>query len=169
MVSDRQPLHIWSRFRTVAVIVVVIAVMAIYALYIVTQNSRAPELRLIPSVTIHGEGFLFEISQPTPWDDFTIVLQDQSGAMVSWAPMSFMLNKGLTSNYTDGPKTLGSLTLSCNITDFAGNGRVDELDIFQLEPGTGQEFSSRTIYTVVMLYGPTSAELYRISFVGTAS
>lgn len=153
----------------VAIIVVVVMVMATCALYIISQDARAPKLRLIPSVLIHGEGFVVDISKPTPWDDFRIVFQDQSGAMVSWAPMSSMLNNGLTSNYTDGPKTLGSLTVSCNITDFAGNGRVDKMDFFTLVPGTGQEFSSRTTYTVVMLYDPTSAELCRISFVGIAS
>jgi len=169
MVSDKQPLVIWSRLRIVAIIVVVIMVMTACALYIITQNTRAPKLGLIPSVLIHGEGFLVDISKPTPWDDFTIVLQDQSGAAVNWTPMSSILNNGLTSNYTDGPKTLGSLTVSCNITDLAGNGRIDRMDFFTLEPGTGQEFSSWMTYTLVMLYDPTSAELCRVSFVGIGS
>lgn len=109
---------------------------------------------------------MFDISKPTLWDDFTVQLQDQSGATAIWAPLTSKLDNGTTSNYIDGPKALGSLAVSCNITDLAGNGRVDRMDFFTLIPGADQAFSSGTTYTVTIMYDPTATEVCRVSFVG---
>ncbi len=115
---------------------------------------------------IHGEGFLISISKSTPWDDFTIQLRDPSNITVSWTPLSSRLDKGITCNYTDGPKALGSLSVSCNITDLVGNGCVDQMDFFTLIPGPDQAFAAGMSYTVTITYEPTGTDVCETSFVG---
>lgn len=164
MSSDRQQPKTKRLFAIVAVVVVV--VVAAGFLYFLTAGSDAPTVRLIPSVMIHGECFLIDISKPTPWDAFTIQLRDQSGATASWAPLTSKLDNGTTSNYTEGPETLGYLSVSCNITDLSGNGRVDLMDFFTLVPGVGEAFSSSQTYTVTLIYEPTTTEVCRVTFIG---
>jgi len=163
MNSDRRPLK--SR-KPILIAIVIAAVLVVAGLiYAATMAQRTPEVQLTSSTLIHGEGFLISISRSTPWDDFTIQLHDPSNITVSWTPSSSRLDKGITCNYTDGPKALGSLNVSCNITDLAGNGCVDQMDFFTLIPGPNQAFAAGMPYTVTIIYEPTATDVCEISFI----
>jgi hypothetical protein len=104
-------------------------------------------------------------SQDTQWSDVTILLSDGTNT-VTWSPLTADLAGASTMTKAYGIRTLGALSVYCNVTDLAGNGYINQGDYFTLKVDSSQSWSSATAYTVTIMHDPTAAEICHLSFNG---
>ncbi len=151
----------------VAITVVLAAVLYVMVLGFGGTTSQTPTSSVTKSTVNYGVKYMFApMSKDTPWGDVTILLQDQAGNPVSWAPLTTNLDNGTTDRYFGGSKALGAMTVWCNITDLAGNGYVNQGDFVTFTTGSASTFSASTTYTVTIMHDPSSAEVCHASFNG---
>jgi hypothetical protein len=157
----------------VVIVVVVVPIVLSAVLYFMVlgfggTSTQTPFSVLTKSAVAGGYKFTFgPVTKDTPWGDARILLSDQSGT-AAWSPTTADLDGGIAALWVGGSQTLGTLNVFDNITDIQGNGFVNQGDSFTLTLGTGQVFSSSTIYTVTVLHNPTGAEICHIIFQGDA-
>jgi len=129
-----------------------------------------PTTMLTKSTVTDGVKFTFApVSMDTQWDDVAILLSDGSYT-ATWFPATIDLVNGSTSiwNSIAASANIGTLRVNITVVDLAGNGYINQGDYFALRLGPGQSFSSATIYTVTIMYNPTSAEICHLDFQGEA-
>jgi predicted nucleic acid-binding Zn ribbon protein len=160
----------------IVVIVVLVVVLApiilATVLYFMVLGFGAPSST--PGINVlqksaFGSGYKIAFTAPTAevtWTDVAIRLSVGMD-MAVWTTMT---TKALTSANPpavwNGPtKTIGDLTVYLNITDLAGNGRMNNGDYITLQVGDGV-FSPGSIYTLSVLYEPTDGSMLTYDFTG---
>ena len=155
----------------VVIVIVIIPIVLSAILYVMVlgfggTSSQTPTTSLSKESVTSGWKFKFtSVSVATQWSDVTIQLSDGWNT-VQWAPATTDLDDGTTTKCNEGPKTLGSLTVFCNITDLTGNGYVNQGDFIVLTTDGATPFSYTTTYTVTIMHDPTAAEMCDMDFQG---
>ncbi len=152
----------------VAITVVLAAVLYVMVLGFGGTGTQAPTTSLAKKTPGPDFGVKYEfvsISKDTGWSDITIQLSDGTNT-VQWSPLTADLDNGTTAKYVTTSKTLGTLTVWCNITDLVGNGYVNGGDFLTFTTGRTPTFSASTTYTVNVIYDPTNSKIYDTTFTG---
>lgn len=89
-----------------------------------------------------------------PWDDIKILLSDGTN-FAEWQTATSDLDGGMAVTMQYGSRSLGSMTVYCNVTDIGGNGCVNAADYFVLSG----VFSTSTTYNAVLVYELTSEQI----------
>lgn len=131
-----------------------------------SDQRTTPQALLTAQTVTWGKKFsVVSITTTTSWNDVEIAISEDDVSAV-WSPLSTSLAGGATAVASLGQRTLGTLTLWCNVTDLAGNGMIDVGDSFTMTTVGSATFSASTAYTVWLLYEPTSVRMAQVSFVG---
>jgi FlaG/FlaF family flagellin (archaellin) len=88
------------------------------------------------------------------WDEVTIQLTD-GFSFATWQPDEYDLSTGPAATASYGYRTCGSLSVSCSVTDLAGDGCVSGSDYFVLSA----TFASGSTYEAWLLYEPNSEKI----------
>lgn len=154
----------------IVVLVVVTAAFSALLYYLVlgfgSHSAETPYLIL--TKTRVTSGFEFTFSPPTSetrWNDITIVLAE-GGYETSWATHTNDLDDGVATTAEYGPRTLGALTVYCNVTDIGGNGYLNGGDHFVLTTGGEMTFSTTISYYISIVFDPTNGMMCSYSFNG---
>jgi len=148
----------------VAITVVLAAVLYVMVLGFGGTSTTTPTATYQKATISNGEKITIVSITKTdvPWDDVTIQLSDGT-TIAQWTPTKTSQSSTATHSY--GAQGLGSLSVTCNVTDVSGNGYVSGTDYFTLWSSTG--FSSGTQYTAVLLYEPTGERMGQgVTFTG---
>ena len=152
----------------VAITVVLAAVLYVMVLGFGGTSTQTPtsSLSKITPGPSYGVKFQFApMSKDTAWTDVSLQLSDGS-TTVQWSPLTTDLDNGTTAKYVGATKTLGSMTVWCNITDLVGNGYVTSGDYLPFTTGSAATFSAATTYTATVIYDPTSSKVCDANFQG---
>jgi hypothetical protein len=103
------------------------------------------------------------------WSEIRIQLFD--GVNYSgWDPTTVALSREPRGQVTEdvGEHPLGSINVSCQVTDLAGNGLVDKRDYFTLTTGSSSPFEPSVLYYVDLYFGSDGGQyhLYNNTFSG---
>lgn len=152
----------------VAILVVLPIVLSAVLYFMVlgfgSDSGSTPSSALTPQEIVGGEMFTFSaLTRDVVWSDVTVVLSDGINT-VAWSPSTTDLDNGSSVTAPYPSALLGGLTVSCSVTDLAGNGRIDHGDLFTLATGSGQSFSTAVDYIVTLIYDPTNGEICSASF-----
>jgi len=154
----------------VAITVVLAAVLYVMVLGFGGTTST-PSVSVQKKSTI-SNGYKFEFTAPTSevkWTDVTIQLSVQgSTTAASWSPTTEDLTDSTPPATKDyGSATAGTLHVSLNVTDLAGNGRMSQGDYITLTLYvSGEAFSSSATYTLTLLYEVTDGSMLSYEFTG---
>ena len=103
-------------------------------------------------------------SDATSWSDVRIGLMD-SYSWVYWYPTTADLTGTPPAGHSYGSQTLGSLSVTLNVTDVAGNGWVDMGDYITIQaPPSG--FDYYTYYTLELTFEPLMGSMGDVWFSG---
>jgi len=130
-----------------------------------TQSPTTSMAKVIPGPSYGVKYQFIAMSHDTYWSDISIQLSDGTNT-VQWQPLTTDLDDGTTAKYVGGSRTLGTLTVWCNITDIVGNGYVNGGDYITFTTGSTNTFSAAEIYTISIIYDPTSSKIYDTTFSG---
>ena len=159
-----------SAGKIVAIVICVLVVASIVTaavLYVMIQGFEVPRATtptVVYSTTPLPVAWGWGISVKSiteadvSWSHVTILLTDGID-YCDWTPMAEDLDGGAMVLHDYGAATLGSLTISCNVSDSSGNGYVSALDCISVAPTGGTSFSSATTYTLVLVYEPTAEKM----------
>ncbi len=125
---------------------------------ILTENVTAG-VRMIFGPPHTGANVSFE-NFDVAWRDVVILISDGNNTL-GWTLDSVI---GVRPSLLPG--TLGSITVACNISDIQGNGYINGCDSASFESTGGDGFSNSVVYTVSVIYGPSSSTLAGFSFSG---
>jgi len=164
--------------RHVGKICIVLAVVGILAtvglaaiLYVMVLSydgvdGNTPVAVLSRNTVTNGVKFTFvAVSSSVSWQDVRIILSDGLEP-VSWSPHTSDLDSGSSSQSQLPAEFLGAMTVTCAVSDIAGNGLVNGGDYFTLTTSGLPMFSSSTTYTVTILHAPTGSSMTSSSFTG---
>lgn len=115
-------------------------------------------------VTMTADGVRFSVgavNTEMPWSDLEITLDDGTD-IVSWYPISSDLVGDLAETAEYGPRYLSGMSVYLTITDYAGNGDVDQMDYFVLSPMSS--FSTSVDYTLTINWEPSAGEVCSAEF-----
>ncbi len=152
----------------VAITVVLAAVLYVMVLGFGGTGTTAPTTSLVKKTPAPSYGVKYEFVSPSKevsWTDLSIQLNDGTNT-VSWAPTKEDLDGGTSVTWAGGAKTLGSLSVYCNITDLVGNGNVNGGDYFTFTTPSSPTFSVGTTYYVSIIYDVTADKIYDTTFTG---
>lgn len=100
------------------------------------------------------------------WGDLTVQLNGDSG-VASWANVTTQdltsSEKNTTWHY-GSPKSVGSMLVWLNITDYASDGRINSGDTLTFTTNSDVQFSPSTTYVMALLYKPTASSLFARTF-----
>lgn len=94
---------------------------------------------------------IVSVSRHVPWDAVEMAVDDGVDS-VDWHPKAADLNTQVAVEHPLGVKTIGSIQVSCNATDLAGNGIVNGGDFFDLTTGTYNEFPEEGNWTAKLVW-----------------
>ncbi len=140
-------------------------------------NSSFQGYKILPAVTMDVSSLLFGyyyfvtfIDSRVDWGDLTIELkpigtiwQDVT-IWPKWSPATSDLSGGEPRYKNFSEQLVGNTTFSCNITDHAGNGYLDQGDNIYLS-ARGYTFPGRSCHLAIS-YEPSSYYLWNSSFRG---
>jgi len=152
----------------VAITVVLAAVLYVMVLGFGGTSTQAPTTSLAKKVPGPSYGVKYEfvaISKTTSWDEITIQLSDGTNS-AQWQPVKADLTGTSTVIKAFASKTLGTVTVWCNITDLIGNGNVNGGDLFTFTTGSASPFITSGSYTINIIYDPTSEKIFDTTFTG---
>ena len=152
----------------VAITVVLAAVLYVMVLGFGGTSTQPPTTSLSKKLPGPSYGVKYEFVNPsktTSWDDITIQLSDGTNS-IQWAPVKADLSGSSTVIKAYAAKTLGTVSVWCNITDLIGNGNVNGGDAFTFTTGSGSPFLTSATYTINIVYDPTSEKIYDTTFTG---
>jgi hypothetical protein len=153
---------------------VAVTVLLVAALYVMvfgltgTASNKAPVGRFTPLPVAGGYKLSFTPFIPaTRWSDVYILVLagGQSAAFTNISTADLSSSTAPVTKHLGG-QPLGNITVFMNVTDLAGNGRVDGGDSFTLTTGGGM-FSSALDYQVIMMHRPSSTQIYATSIQGS--
>jgi predicted nucleic acid-binding Zn ribbon protein len=167
--------HTTALIVVVVVILIVVVVILPLLMYIMVLGfggtSSTPAVNILRKSSIAG-GFKIEFTAPTAeveWSDASFRLSDASGHLTSCNPTTAALTSSTppaTQANPFGAQTLGLLNVWINVTDIAGNGKMNTGDYVTLQCiGSGQ-FSSSVTYALTLVYMPTGGLMVDYSFGG---
>lgn len=130
-------------------------------------SDHTPAVMIISKTTI-ADGFKFTLSASTAqvvWSDVTIEVNDVLDLVV-WHPNTQDLTSAYTVTCFYGTRSgLTGIDVEMNMTDLAGNGRINNGDYFTLTATDGA-FSAGTTYELILIHEPTGGDMVRYSFTG---
>jgi FlaG/FlaF family flagellin (archaellin) len=130
------------------------------------DGMQTPAAALSRNTVTNGVKFTFvSVSSSVSWQDVRIILSDGLES-VSWSPHAYDLDSGSSSQSLLPAEPLGAMTVTCAVSDIAGNGLVNGGDYFTLTTSGSPMFSSSTTYTVTILHAPTGSSMTSSSFAG---
>ncbi len=154
-------------------VTIIVVVGLVLALYISSLRfggcCGTPGINVLRKSNIEN-GFKIEFTAPTRevlWNDLTIDLTAGTD-IVAWTNIS---TKVLTNaHYPEvwhygSALALGGLLVFLNVTDVSANGRMSTGDYITLTTGGGL-FSTSTIYSLVLIWEPTSGSMLNYDFTG---
>lgn len=100
------------------------------------------------------------------WSDLQITLNDSAHRAV-WFPNTSGLSGGTITSYSCGQNPLANMSVTCNITDFLGNGIPNAGDRITLTTGSDVTFLPTQFYTVTISYLPLKEPICSATFNGT--
>jgi FlaG/FlaF family flagellin (archaellin) len=125
-------------------------------------DTTNPPLNIPPySVKLYFGGFTQNVS----WSDLRIDLTD-GVSKVSWYPSTEGLSGGATISYCCGVGLLGSMTVTCNITDIIGAGIPLMGDSINLTATSDATFLATQNYTISVIYIPDGGFVCSLTFNG---
>jgi len=148
----------------VVIIVLVLPIVLSAVLYFMVlgfgnSDGTGPVSSLTRESVQSGERFTFaSISRDTVWSDITIVLSDGLNS-VAWTPSTSELDDGSSTTARYPVVMLGDISVFCNITDLAGNGRINGGDFFTLTTGSLNRFDATGTYSVTVIYDPNGGQI----------
>jgi hypothetical protein len=140
--------------------------------YIVEPTDMVPGWQLVTayvslsrtSISYGSKITIGYISDATSWSDVRIGLMD-SYSWVYWYPTTADLTGTPPAGHSYGSQTLGSLSVTLNVTDVAGNGWVDMGDYITIQaPPSG--FDYYTYYTLELTFEPLMGSMGDVWFSG---
>lgn len=148
----------------VAITVVLAAVLYVMVLGFGGTSQQTPTTQLTKSTVAGGVKLtLAAVSIETLWTDIDVLISDGTNS-VGWADLASTDLDDVAGDRMDyGPETLGSVTVTLNVTDLSGNGYANQGDYFTV---TGVTFLSTATYTITLIYGPTASSMTTINFNG---
>lgn len=155
----------------VSVVVVLIVLGAVY--YVMTLGTHgspgpgATPLATYSKALVTG-GWQITVEsityENTVWDDVSVLIGDGVN-FARWDVETDDLDGGHMITAPYAAMSVGILSVTLNVTDVSGNGRVGGGDYFTMTANPA--FSSATTYTVFMVYKPTSARMgAQVTFTG---
>lgn len=114
------------------------------------------------SVVLGFTGFTRNVT----WSDVRIELTDGVDA-VSWSPATEGLSGSAFVLYCCGTEALGSMTVTCNVTDVLGDGIPLTGDTINLTATSDSPFIATQNYTLSALYVPNGGLICSLTFNGT--
>ncbi len=157
----------WSVFIAIAVCGMFLLVFVLTMTHHPDGTTDGPRTR---KVTI-PYGFKFFLPTPSShisWTDISFQLSVGSNT-ISWMNLTAQDLTSSESNTTwhyGHPQTLGSMSVWFNVTDLAGDGRMNSGDAIAFTTGSAETFSANKTYTMTLLYEPTDGSLLGLDFTG---
>ena len=148
----------------IVIIVLVVPIVLSAVLYFMvvgfgTSDGTGPVSSLVSEPVQSGERITFvSISRATVWSDVTIVLSDGRDS-IAWTPSTSELDNGIETTAQYPVVMLGNISVFCNITDLAGNGRINGGDFFTLTTGSLNRFDAPGTYLVAVIYDPNGGPI----------
>jgi hypothetical protein len=128
---------------------------------------QTPTVNVYDKSSIYG-GFKFELTSPAddvPWSN-VIIQVGSVAAFYQWNPSTEDLTDVTPpAVFNSGSFVTSGLTAYMNVTDLAGNGRMDYGDYITLTTG-GEAFSPSTTYSLVLLHNPPLGLMLFYNFTG---
>lgn len=124
-----------------------------------TVNPPFPMGQVTTSAETNGVKFEIQYVHSSgypSWDNAEILLQD-SFNFARWNVSSAALNSSHSAETTLPTVQLGTLSVSCKVTDQQGNGRIDALDSWSFTAEDPTSFSNSTVYRGVLMDKPSRA------------
>jgi hypothetical protein len=154
---------------SIVIIVIVVPIVLSTVLHFMvlgfgTSDGTGPVSSLVSEPVQSGERFTFaSISRDTVWSDITIVLSDGLDS-IAWTPSTSELDNGIETTAQYPVVMLGDISVFCNITDLAGNGRISGGDFFTLTTGSPNRFDATGPYSVTVIYDPNGGQICSTTF-----
>lgn len=156
--------------KTIGIVIALCAVFilafSLVALYEPHQDRIWPQIPRKVSIPF---GYMFQFYGFTAsWNDITFQLS-AGGYTISWANLT---SQDLTSSeknttwHYGHPQILGTMSVWFNVTDLAGDGRLNNGDSVAFTTGSAETFSANKTYTMTLLYEPTDASMLGLDFTG---
>lgn len=169
--GDPESKHVGKICIILAVVGILATVGLAAILYVMVLSfdgvdGNTPVAVLSRNTVTNGVKFTFvSISSSISWQDVKMVLSDGQES-VSWSPRASDLDSGSSSQSQLPAESLGAITVTCTVSDIAGNGLVSGGDYFTLTTSGSPVFSPSTTYTVTILHAPTGESMTSSSFAG---
>jgi len=169
--QDPESKHVGKICIVLAVVGILASVGLAAILYVMvlgfgSADVYAPVAVLSRNTVTNGVKFTFvSVSSSTSWEDVRVTLTDGLES-VSWSPHTYDLDLGSSSQIQLPAESLGAMTVTCTVSDIAGNGLVNSGDYFTLTTSGSSTFSPATTYTVTILHAPTGSSMTSSSFAG---
>jgi FlaG/FlaF family flagellin (archaellin) len=162
--QDPESKHVGKICIVLAVVGILVTVGLAAVMYVMVLgfggvDGNAPVAILSRSTVANGVRFTFvSVSSSVSWQDVRITLSDGL-EYASWSPHASDLDSGSSSQSQLPAESLGAMTVTCTVSDVAGNGRVNGGDYFTLTTSGSPMFSPSTTYTVTILHAPTGESM----------
>jgi hypothetical protein len=163
-----------GKARDIKTIGIVVALCAVFILAfgLVALYDPDPPDRIWPQIPRKIPipfGFKFQFyGFIASWTDIT--LQLSAGAYtIAWANLTaqdLTSNEKNTTWHYGHPLILGSMLVWLNVTDLAGDGRLNNGDAITFTTGSAETFSENKTYTMTLLYEPTDGSMLSLDFTG---
>lgn len=168
--GDPESKHVGKICIILAVVGILASVGFAAILYVMVlgfgTDGYTPVAALSRNTVTNGVKFTFvSISSSISWQDVRMVLSDGQES-VSWSPHASDLDSGSSSQSQLPAESLGAITVTCTVSDIAGNGLVNGGDYFTLTTSVSSTFSPAATYVVTILHAPTGSSMTSSSFAG---
>jgi hypothetical protein len=170
-----------SSRKTVRAVVIVLVVVVVIVVAVLTYTMfgsshgmiRTPrsELTIVHTDQFHvvpqysAEFEFGGFSRYVNWSDVKIFLSDANHT-VSWLPTTAGLSGGSEISYSCGQNSLGTLSITCNVTDVIGNGIPNSGDTITLTTQSDATFLTTQDYTIWVQYIPENGKICSLTFSG---